>query len=54
MTLSVFQFDITGNDNNDEQPENTPNISLTLEVFHSDRFDNEIKDEQLQNISPMS
>ena len=43
-------FDILGNDDKEEQPENIQFISLTLSVFHLDISGNDDKDEQPENI----
>ena len=47
-------FDILGNDDKEEQPENIQFISLTLSVFHLDISDNDDKDEQPENIQLIS
>ena len=46
VTLEVFHLEISGNDDNDEQPSNIFLISVTLEVFHLDISGNDDNDEQ--------
>ena len=45
--LFVFQFDISGNNSNDEQLANNPLILVTLFVFHFDISGNNFNDEHL-------
>ena len=47
LTLEVFHFEISGNDDNDEHPLNIRLILLTLEVFHFDISCNDDNDEHL-------
>ena len=46
ITLLVSHFEISGNDDNDEQSEKKPFISVTLIVFHFEISGNEDNDEQ--------
>ena len=45
--LLIFHFEISGNDLNEEHPENILLILLTFSVFHLDISGKEINDEQL-------
>ena len=47
MTLEVFQFEISGNDDNDEQLESIELISVTFEIFQFEISGNDDNDEQL-------
>ena len=51
LRLSVFHFDISGNDNIDVQYGNKQLILLTLLVFHFDISGNDNNDVQLQKFS---
>ena len=46
LRLEIFHFNISGNDDNDEQSRNIRHILLTLEVFHFDISGNDDNDEQ--------
>ena len=45
ITLSMFHFDKSGNDINDEHLLNNPLILVTLIVFHFDILGNDFNDE---------
>ena len=52
ITLFVFQLDISGNINNDEQKEKIPFISVALFVSHFDISGNDNKEEQKKKCYP--
>ena len=41
----MFHFEISGNDNNDEHPQNIALISLALDIFHFEISGNDNNDE---------
>ena len=47
MILFVFQFDISGKDDKDLQPQKKAFILVTLLIFHFDISGNDDKDPQL-------
>ena len=49
LTLLTIQFEISGKEINDLQPENSPLIFVTLSVFHLEISGNDFNDEQLKN-----
>ena len=49
----MFHSDISGNDFNEEQPENILFILLTSIFFHFEMSGNDFNEEQLKNIKPI-
>ena len=50
VTLEVFHFDISGNDDKEPHPENIDNILVTLKVFQFDISGNDDNDLHSKNI----
>ena len=50
LTLEIFHFEISGNDDNDEHPQNIKLMLSTFEIFHFEISGNDNNDEHPQNI----
>ena len=50
ITLEVFHLEISGNDDNEEHPENIYHIFVILDVFHLEISGNDNNDEHPENI----